>query len=99
MNGNPQLHGIRAAVLERLERKERHFKIAFFGAVVVEALFLALFVALADFSNRGHVLLFVAACLVYWTLALGLVALGAYVGQCTLRILKAVELLDRPPQA
>jgi hypothetical protein len=47
---------VRGAVLDRIERSERHYKAAFFGAALVEASFLAGFLILADLSNRTHIL-------------------------------------------
>ena len=49
-----------AEVLERIERAERRYQLAFLAAVILEAVMLILYLALADFSNRIHVLLLVA---------------------------------------
>lgn len=84
---------VRGAALDRIERSERHYKAAFFGAAIVEAFFLVGFLLLADLSNRIHFLLLLATIAVYSILAFGLVALGSYINRNTLRILKAVELL------
>ena len=84
---------VRGAALDRIERTERHYKFAFFGAAIIEAFFLAGFLLLADLSNRTHTLLLIATVAVYSILAFGLVALGSYINRNTLRILKAVELL------
>jgi hypothetical protein len=83
----------RRASLERIDRGERNYRAAFFGAVLLEALFLAAFLLLADFSNRVHLLLLLASVAAYTIVALGLVALGAHVSRNTLRVLKAVEAL------
>ena len=93
MAESKDVDAIRGAALDRIERSERHYKAAFFGAAVVEALFLAGFLLLADLSNRTHVLLLLATVSAYTILAFGLFALGAHVNRCTLRVLKAVELL------
>lgn len=87
------IDGIRGVALDRIERSGRHYRTAFFAAAVVETLFLAGFLLLADFSNRTHVLLLIATVAVYTILALGMVALGTHVTRSTLRVLKAVELL------
>ena len=94
MNHESELNDIRGSVLKRIDRKELEFKVALLGAALIEFAGLMGFLLLADFSNRLHVLLLVTAMLVYCTLALGLVALGAHMGRCTLRVLKAIELLD-----
>lgn len=89
-NGN--VDGVRAEALDRVERAERHYKLAFFAAAIVESGFLAGYLLLADFGNRLHVLLLIAAVAIYSIVALGLVALGAHINRNTLRIIKAVEL-------
>jgi hypothetical protein len=83
----------RSAALEKMEKNERRFRAAFFGAVGFETIFLASFVLLADLSNRTHVLLLVAAVGVYTIVGLGLVALATFIRGNTLRILKAIESL------
>lgn len=87
------IDGIRGAALQSIEQSERLYRAAFYGAAVVEALFLAGFLLLADLSNRTHVLLLLATVATYTLLLLGLLALGAHVNRSTLRVVKAVELL------
>jgi len=82
---------IRSAALARADRAELHYRLGFFGAVALETAFLAGFLALADLSNRLHVLLFMATIAIYSIVALGLVALGAHVTRCTLRVIRAIE--------
>ena len=79
------------AALDRIDRAERRYKQAFLAAVAVEAAALPVYVALADFTNRTHVLLLIASVATYTIIAIGLVALGAHVNRNTLRILRAVE--------
>jgi hypothetical protein len=79
--------------LRRIDRAEHHYTLAFFAAVGVEAVMLLLYLALADFANRTHVLLLVAMVATYTILGVGLVALGAHVNRNTLRILRAVQLV------
>lgn len=83
----------RGAALDRIDRSGRNYRLAFFGAAVIEAAFMAGFLLLADFSNRTHLLLLMATITVYTILAFGLVALGTHHTRNTLRVLKAVELL------
>jgi hypothetical protein len=82
----------RRDALDRVDRTERDYRLVFFATAVVESAFLAGYLLLADFSNRLHVLLLIASVAIYSIVALGLVALGAHVKRCTLRILKAIEL-------
>jgi hypothetical protein len=88
-----RLDAIRARALDRVAKRERDVKLAILGAGVVEGGMLATFLLLADLSNRSHLLLLVASLLVYSTLALGLVALGAHMNRVGERVLMAVELL------
>jgi hypothetical protein len=93
MSQPENIDGVRRATLDRIERTEKNYKLAFFSAAILEASFLGGFLLLADFSNRLHLLLLLASVATYSILALGLVVLGAHVSQNTLRILKAIELL------
>lgn len=81
----------RENTLSHIERNERNYKLAFVSAALIEAIFIGAFVLLADFSNRVHLLLFIAAFAVYTILICGLFALGLHVSRCTLRVLKAIE--------
>jgi len=88
-----KLDEIRNDVLARIERTERNYKLAFFSAVALEALFLMTFLFVADLSNRTHVLLLLGTVMTYSILALGLVALGAHVNRATLRVLQAIDAM------
>jgi hypothetical protein len=85
------LDRVRGAALDRIERGARAYRAAFVAAAAVEAAFLVSFVALADFSNRLHVLLLLSTVAVYTLVALGLMALGAHVSWCAGRILRALD--------
>ena len=88
-----KLDEIRRRALDRIDRAEKVFKWAIVGAALLEgALFLVL-IYLTDFSDPLHLLIFFGLMLVYNTLAVGLIALGAQVGKSEARILKAVELM------
>ena len=95
MSQKVDLDGVRAAALARIDRSERNFKLAFFGAFIVETLFVVSFFILADLSNRVHLLLLLATVSCYTIVILGLVALGAHINRAVARVLKAVELLQR----
>ena len=87
-----RLDEVRAAALARIDRSERNFKRALYGAFVVESLFVVSFFLLADFSNRLHLLLLISTVSCYTIVVLGLVALGAYINRGVARLLKAIEL-------
>lgn len=85
---------IRQQTLNRIERAERNYKLAFFGGVAIEGFFFALFFALADLHNRLQLMLFISTVATYTILLFGLLALGAHISRNTLRILKAIELIS-----
>jgi hypothetical protein len=90
-----KINEIRGNTLNLIERNERNYKLAFVGAAVVELLFLVAFLLLADFSNRVHILLLLSAIATYTILIFGLIALGLHVNRNTLRVLSAIELLEK----
>ena len=92
MAQNVNLDSVRAAALARIDRSERNFKLAFFGAAIVETAFVVSFVLLADLSNRLHVLLLISTVSCYSIVVLGLVALGAHINRGIARVMKAIEL-------
>ncbi len=89
------INKIRSSTLNQIERNERNYKFSSVGAAFVEMLFIVTFLLLADFSNRIHVLLFIASFSVYTILIFGLIALGLHVNRNTLRVLNAIELLEK----
>ncbi|HEX5709198.1 MAG TPA: hypothetical protein VFX96_17985 [Pyrinomonadaceae bacterium] len=94
MNESNNIDGVRRAALDRIDRSERNYRLAFYGAALLEALFLAGYLLLADFSERLHLLLFLATVATYTLVALGLLALGAHTTRGNLRVLRAVEALE-----
>ena len=88
-----KLNELRTSVLDQIEANERRYKLAFVGAAAVEAVFLGLFIVLADFSERLHVLLFIASIAIYTIVAFGLIAVGLHVSRNTLRVIRAIEAL------
>ena len=88
------LDGVRLAALARIDRSERNFNLAFWGAGLVETAFIAAFLLLADLSNRLHLLLLISTVSGYSIVILGLFALGAHINRSVARVLKAVELLQ-----
>jgi hypothetical protein len=87
-----RVHTPTGDALDRIDRAERHYRLAFFGAVGCEAVMLLVYLALADFSNRTHILLLVAMVAIYSIIGIGLVALGAHVNRTTLRVLRAIQM-------
>jgi len=90
-----KINEIRKNTLNKIERSERNYKYAVSGAAFIELFFFAAFLVLADFSDRTHVLLLITTIAVYTITAFGLIALGIHVNQNTLRVLNAIELLEK----
>lgn len=86
---------IRNSTLKQIEKTESNYKLAFIGAALIEVAFIAAFLLLADFSNRIHVLLLVASVATYTIVGMGLFALGAHVNRNTLRVLQAIETIEK----
>lgn len=82
---------IRRKALEQIEKKEKMLKYGIAGIALYEGILLLLFVLFADWSNRLHQLLFISTLLIYGTLGLGIIALGAFQNISTLRIIKSIE--------
>jgi hypothetical protein len=91
-----RLDTMRQGVLARMERADRNMKLAIFGAVLLESVFLAVVLLLIDLENRVERLIFVTSILGYTIVALGLAALGAHVTRSMGRILTVLSDDDRP---
>jgi hypothetical protein len=89
------LDDVRAAALNHMDRRDRRRVMYMAVLAVMEGAFLIAYVLLADFTNRVHVLLLLAAVMVYSLLGIGLFALGSHVSHNTRLVLKALELRDR----
>ena len=85
------LDTMRANALRKIDRAERTFKAALLGATLFEGIFLAAILWFANWRNPDHVLLVMCTGLVYMPVVLGLMALGAYVNRCTLRVLARLD--------
>ncbi|MEX2180399.1 MAG: hypothetical protein WD801_16910 [Gemmatimonadaceae bacterium] len=80
-----------ASVLDRVEQHSRSVRLAVIGAAMVEGLLLVLSLALVDWGNSVHVLLFLFSVLTYTVVALGLLALGAHVSRVGARVVAALD--------
>lgn len=89
------LDNIRAKALNEMDRAERGFKAAIYGGAAFEAFFLVACLLVADLRNELHQLILFGVGLIYMPLVLGVIALGAYVNRCTLRVLTRLDDLGR----
>ena len=87
---------IRRTALDQIDKRDKASLRLQIAAAIVEGIGLILYLVLMDFSNRLHWLIFIAACLVYGTVMLGLFALGAEVKASVQRILRAIEEVGAP---
>ena len=78
-------------VLAQIERTQRHYKLTFLGAVLVEAALLTTFMLLVNLKDRTQALLLIGFVGSYSLVVLAIVALGAHVSKIGLRIVKAIE--------
>ena len=85
------LDTMRGNALRKLDAAERNFKLAFFGALLFESFFLLGVVIYANFKDPLHMLILACTGLIYMPVILGLVALGAHVNRCTLRVLARLD--------
>jgi hypothetical protein len=83
MSNSRDIDDVRKTALDRIDRSERRYKMAFLAAAIIETFFFAGFLLLADF---------IATIATYSILALGMLALGVHITRNTLRVLNAVEL-------
>ena len=79
--------------LKHVERNERNHRAAILAGALLEALFLGMFLLVADLTNRTHVLLLMVFAGSLSLLVIAAMALGAFVNRHTLRVLTAVEML------
>ncbi len=75
--------------LERIERRQRHFKLALAAALVLEALLIGALVLFVNFADRVQALIFISAIGGYTLMAVGLVILAAHLERTLLRALQA----------
>ena len=91
MSEGIDLDQIRSRTLDRIDRAERNFKLAFLAAATFEAFFVIAFLLLMERHNRTHILILISAIGGYTVVVLGLVALGAHFNRGVLRLLKMLE--------
>jgi hypothetical protein len=85
------------AALDRLDRANQRVTMTILLAAAIEAVLLVFVLMVIDFKDPLHQLVFLLAMLTYFTLGLGIVALGAHVSRVQERLLTALELLRDVP--
>ena len=84
----------RAKALDEIERAERRYQLAFWGACALEAVVLAILLFAVDMSNRTQVLLLAGFVGSYSIVVLAIAALGAHVTRVNARLLRAIDLIS-----
>jgi len=85
------LDEIRSKALDEVDRAQRNVKAAILAGAMLEGLCLIGLLLVADLKDPLHRVILLAAGLIYMPLVMGLVALGAYVNRCTLRVLVRLD--------
>ena len=95
MSNEDNVDRIRRKALNGIDAEDKAARRLLYAAATVESLGLIFYLVLMDFSDRLHWLIFIAACLVYGTVLLGLFSLGAEMKASVQRILRAIEEIGR----
>ena len=77
------------SAMAQADRTRRWIIVALVFVGLIEGCGIIGFALLADWSDRLHILLGLCTLMIYATLGLGMVALGAYVRECSLRVISA----------
>ncbi len=88
------LNEIRGKALDRVAKSERNLKLGTIAFAILDTAFFIVFLLLMDFSNKLHVLIFVASGGFYMLLLIGLIVLGLLVRRDTQLVLRAIDLLE-----
>lgn len=89
-----RLNEIRGKALDRVEKSERNLKLGIIAFLILDTAFFIVFLLVMDFSNKLHVLIFMASGGFYMLLLIGLIVLGLLVRRDTQLLLRAIDLLE-----
>lgn len=88
------LNEIRGKALDRVEKSERNLKLGVISFAILDTAFFIVFLLVMDFSNKLHILIFMASGGFYMLLLVGLIVLGLQVKRDTQLVLRAIDLLE-----
>lgn len=91
---DPDFAAMRQKTLLQLEKAERAKIYMFILVAVMEVLIVAAFALLADFSNRVHLLIFIAMLGIWLLVGASLAVLGMLQRENMLRIINAIQSLQ-----
>ncbi len=89
-----RLNEIRGKALDRVEKSERNLKLGIIAFLILDTAFFIVFLLVMDFSNKLHVLIFMASGGFYLLLLIGLIVLGLLIRRDTQLVLRAIDLLE-----
>jgi hypothetical protein len=89
-----RLNEIRGKALDRVEKSERNLKLGIIAFLILDTAFFIVFLLVMDFSNKLHVLIFMASGGFYLLLLIGLIVLGLLIRRDTQLLLRAIDLLE-----
>ncbi|HQR35158.1 MAG TPA: hypothetical protein PLK30_20640 [Blastocatellia bacterium] len=89
-----RLNEIRGKALDRVEKSERNLKLGVICFAILDTAFFVAFLLVMDFSNKLHLLIFMASGGFYMLLLIGLIVLGLLVRRDTQLVLRAIDLLE-----
>lgn len=89
-----RLNEIRGKALDRVEKSERNLKLGIIAFLILDTAFFIVFLLVMDFSNKLHVLIFMASGGFYMLLLIGLIVLGLLIRRDTQLLLRAIDLLE-----
>jgi hypothetical protein len=85
------IDALRANALKQMDTARRNFLAAFYGAVLFEGLFTLGILYFVNWRDPLHMLIVCCTGIIYMPIVLGLVALGAHMNRCTLRVLARLD--------
>ncbi len=89
-----RLNEIRGKALDRVEKSERNLKLGIIAFLILDTAFFIVFLLVMDFSNKLHLLIFMASGGFYLLLLIGLIVLGLLIRRDTQLVLRAIDLLE-----
>ncbi|HEV7241601.1 MAG TPA: hypothetical protein VGQ36_20380 [Thermoanaerobaculia bacterium] len=85
------IDALRANALKQMDTARRNFLVSLYGAVLFEGIFTLGIIYFANVRDPLHMLIICCTGLIYMPIVLGLVALGAHMNRCTLRVLARLD--------
>lgn len=92
---NENIESVRKGALNAIDKSEKNFKWLIAIIALLEGVLIISLVYNMDWSNKTHIVIFLATMLVYGVLGMGMVALGAFTRLNTLKVIKAIDVASK----